>query len=84
MSSNRVFFLLKKLCCVCRISCFISIGFVSMLPLVDLRQSNGVFMDGLNIYLHVFLGLVFSMSLYFVMVFFAIDGGLFGNEFAGF
>ena len=31
----RALFLIKELCCVCRISCFMSIGFVSML-LVEL------------------------------------------------
>ena len=65
-------FLLKELCCICRISCFISIGFVSMLPIESLRQFKGVLMDGLNIFLCMFLALVFSRSLYFAMVFFQL------------
>ena len=59
----------------------ISIGFVSMLPIESLRQLKGVLMDGLNIFLCMFLGLVFSRSLYFAINFFAVDGGLFGGDF---
>ena len=38
-------------------------------------------MDDLNIFLCMVLGLVFSRSLYVVIGFFAVDGGLFGADF---
>ena len=46
-----------------------SIGFVSMLPIEFLRQFRDVLLDGLNIFLCMFLGLMFSRSLYFAMAF---------------
>ena len=46
-----------------------SIRFVSMLPVESLMQFKDVLMDDLNIFLWMFLGLVFSRSLYFAMAF---------------
>lgn len=46
-----------------------SIGFVRVLSFVSLRQSRDIFVDGLKILLCIFLGSVFSRSLYFVMAF---------------
>ena len=44
-------FLLKEFCCVYAISWLTSIEFVITLSLISLRQSQGVFLVGLNIFL---------------------------------
>ena len=69
---------------MCRISCAMSNGVVSILLFVSLRHSRGVFAEGLNIFLCILLGLRLSKVRYFVMVFFTVNGGLFSADFVGF